>query len=207
MGRKGGESGIVFVTVGTDHHAFDRLLGWIERWAPTYGGEVVVQYGSGRVPRNVEAVAYLPYAKMHEHFERATAVVCAGGPGTIMGARAHGRLPIVVPRVAALGEVVDDHQRAFARVVGADGVAMVAEDEASLVALLEEAVKDPSRLRFDPSEVPTPAGVARMGELMEELLRQRPPRSARRRWTTRLLGGRRLRWWRHEEERDGGSRR
>lgn len=192
MGRKGCESGIIFVTVGTDHHAFDRLLGWIERWAPTYGGEVVVQYGSGRVPRHVEAVDYLSYAKMHEHFERALAVVCAGGPGTIMGARAHGRLPIVVPRVAALGEVVDDHQGAFARVVGAEGVAVVVEDEASLVARLEEAVEDPSRFRFDPSEVPTPAGVARMGDLMEELLRQRPPRSARRRWTTRLLGDRRL---------------
>ena len=40
----------VLVSVGTDHHVFDRLMGWVEEWvaqAPE-GTSVVVQHGSSR---------------------------------------------------------------------------------------------------------------------------------------------------------------
>ena len=29
---------LVLVTVGTDHHPFERLIGWIDRWTPTRTG-------------------------------------------------------------------------------------------------------------------------------------------------------------------------
>lgn len=169
----------VFVTVGTDHHGFDRLLGWVERWAASFDGEVFVQYGSGRRPDGVEAEAFLSVQQMGANFRRALAVVCAGGPGTIMSARAEGCVPIVVPRLAALREAVDDHQHAFADLMAEGGLARVAHDEAGLVALLDEAVADPARFRFDPGSAPQPAGVAQTGVLVDELLRARPPRAGR----------------------------
>ena len=61
----------------------------------------------------------------------AAAVVCHGGPGTILGARHRGAVPIVVPRQHRLGEHVDDHQVAFSRRLAADGGGIhLAETEA-----------------------------------------------------------------------------
>jgi UDP-N-acetylglucosamine transferase subunit ALG13 len=186
----GGTGGpVVFVTVGTDHHRFDRLLGWVERWAATYDGEVVVQYGSNRAPAGVTGHDFLSIQQMQKHFRRAIAVVCAGGPGTIMSARADGCVPIVVPRQAALHEAVDDHQHAFADLMDERSMARVAHDEAGLVALLGEAVADPSRFRFDPGVAPPPEGIDRTGELIDDLLRTRPPRSTRPSLLRRLIGG------------------
>lgn len=181
---------MIFVTVGTDHHRFDRLLDWVERWAADHDVDVVVQHGASRVPTGVDARDFLPVEAMADHFRRADAVVCGGGPGTVMSARDCGCIPIVVPRTAAHGEVVDDHQHAFAEVLAEEGMARVAHDEAELVGLLDAASADPAAFRFDPGTVPPPAGVARTGELIDELLARRRAAPRRRHRLLSRLGRR-----------------
>ncbi len=75
---------------------------------------------------------------------RARIVVGHAGPGTVLDARAAGRLPVVVPRRAALGEVVDDHQVAFGRWMADRGQAICVEDAAALRRHLDAAVADAS---------------------------------------------------------------
>ena len=37
-----GHAPLVFVTVGTDHHPFDRLIHWMDRWLELVGPERLV---------------------------------------------------------------------------------------------------------------------------------------------------------------------
>src|SRR5262245_33267842 len=108
---------LVFVTVGTDHHPFDRLCAWFDEWMLTgrhRGMDCLVQSGTSKPPVVAPSADYVRYDEMVASMERSVAVVCHGGPATIMDARRYGRVPIVLPRSADLGEHVDNHQQRFA---------------------------------------------------------------------------------------------
>lgn len=171
----------IFVTVGTDHHPFDRLVGWIERWAASHHGEVevFVQHGTSRPPVDTDGAPACTVEEMGERFRSAAVVVCAAGPGTIMDARDAGIRPVVVPRRAGLGEHVDDHQSAFARHAGDTGLVILAASEDAFRAALERALSDPTVYRLnrgqgsEAADAPTksePSGVARIGQLIDELV-------------------------------------
>jgi UDP-N-acetylglucosamine transferase subunit ALG13 len=76
-------------------------------------------------------------------------VVTHAGVGSVMLALGRGKVPIVLPRLAAFGEAVDDHQATFGRRIAMAGLVCVVEDPGSLIA----AVHDPA-----------PAAVAGFGE-------------------------------------------
>jgi UDP-N-acetylglucosamine transferase subunit ALG13 len=140
---------LVLVTVGTDHHPFDRLIHWVDDWLEGSAPEVrcLVQSGTSAPSRAAAWQRYLPYQELQASMREAVAVVCHGGTGTTLGALHLGRVPIVVPRQGALGEHVDDHQVAFARRLQASGDIVVAETEAELHARLDQALRDPAAFR------------------------------------------------------------
>ncbi|MGH9246809.1 MAG: glycosyltransferase [Acidimicrobiales bacterium] len=161
----------VFVTVGTDHHPFERLMDWVDRWAASHReARVVVQHGTSRAPKVSLAVPLCSASDMRGYFDGADVVVCAGGPGTIMDARAAGRKPIVVPRRRHLGEHVDDHQLEFARYTGRAGVVVVVESEDDFESALGIALADRAAYRFEPEDEPTPEGILRFGSLVDRLM-------------------------------------
>jgi UDP-N-acetylglucosamine transferase subunit ALG13 len=134
---------LVFVTVGTDHHPFDRLVGWIDGWLDTEAGSRVsclVQSGTSRPPALAEHRDYVSYQEMEENLARAVAVVCHGGPASVMMARWAGKRPVVVPREHRFGEHVDDHQVVFSRRLATEGDIAMALDEPAFRAALEEAL-------------------------------------------------------------------
>jgi UDP-N-acetylglucosamine transferase subunit ALG13 len=100
----------------------------------------------------------------------AAAVVCHGGPGTIMECRSLGLLPIVVPRQARLGEHVDDHQIRFARRMATTGGIHLAETEAQLHELLERVFVDPAAFRSEGVAPQLTATIRRFGELVDSLV-------------------------------------
>ena len=100
----------------------------------------------------------------------ATAVVCHGGPGTIMLALHFGRKPIVVPRQQALGEHVDDHQTVFARRLAAEGEIDLAETEESFRHLLDTAIAHGSPVHRSRRPRATDATVRRFRELVDEMM-------------------------------------
>lgn len=110
---------MIFVTVGTHHQPFTRLLEALGRLDPD---QLVVQYGPGEPPPGVaEASAYMPFDVMLANFRRADVVVTHAGVGSILCARREGHVPLVVPRRSDLGEHVDGHQSELTRALEAHG--------------------------------------------------------------------------------------
>ena len=162
---------LVFVTVGTDHHPFARLVDWIERWshrAPDV--RIMVQYGTAPAPQSVEGRAFVEPIEFRALLEEADAIVCSGGPGAIMETRAAGLRPIVVPRHASLGEHVDDHQRSFADFMAQRDLVTLADDEPALDAALDALLTDTDVHRID-RDATTASGIDRIGALIDDLVR------------------------------------
>jgi UDP-N-acetylglucosamine transferase subunit ALG13 len=128
---------LVFVSIGTDHHRFDRLLAMIATWARAHPEvAVLAQTGHTPPPDGLDAVAFMAPEDVAAAFGRAAAVVCHGGPSTIMEARAAGHVPVVVARDPGLGEHVDAHQMRFVTQIAGHGtVAAVQEADALADAL------------------------------------------------------------------------
>jgi UDP-N-acetylglucosamine transferase subunit ALG13 len=177
----------LFVTMGTDHHPFDRLVAWVDGWLADGGHAKVrclIQTSTSRPARHAVQRDYLTYPDMQAALKSAAAVVCHGGPGTIMECRALGLVPIVVPRLRRLGEVVDDHQVAFAHRMALIGDVHVAETEPDLRDLLDQVVVAPARFRSGNADGQAAHTVERFGELVDALVapaaRARRPRDRRR---------------------------
>lgn len=173
--------GTIFVTVGMDHHRFDRLMDWVEAWVSRrrLPVAVVVQHGTSRAPEGVHAVQFVDHNEMQRLLDGSLAVVTSCGPGTTMGAREAGILPIVVPRRPELNEHVDGHQLAFARHLGEHGLAVVCEQQEALTAALDAALTDPGRYQL--AEVSREAaGIDRIAELVDALVIDRTARRRRR---------------------------
>jgi UDP-N-acetylglucosamine transferase subunit ALG13 len=107
---------------------------------------------------------------MESALQRAGAVVCHGGTGSVVLTRHRGLRPIVVPRIHALGEHVDDHQVAFTRQLASRGEIELAESEERLRELLDAFAEG----RFDPRSATdvsqTDEAVRRFEELVGRLL-------------------------------------
>lgn len=97
---------MIFVTVGTHHQPFERLLDALVG----LDDELVVQYGPGRPPAAWPGEPFMPFDAMLEHFRAADTVITHAGVGSIICASREGHVPLVVPRRHELGEHVDDHQ-------------------------------------------------------------------------------------------------
>jgi UDP-N-acetylglucosamine transferase subunit ALG13 len=138
------DSAHLFVTVGTDHHPFDRLVEWVDDWLDSIPDppSCLMQSGTSSAPRHCRGAAYLGYREMERALDDARVVVSHGGPATIMLALQRGRRPIVVPRRADLGEHVDDHQVAFARRLGREREVDVAVTEEALHTFLTRAFEE-----------------------------------------------------------------
>lgn len=164
---------LVFVTVGTDHHPFDRLIDWVDRWMESElgaGVRCLVQHGTSRAPRLARSERYLAYREMERSMADATAVVCHGGPGSVMMCRWAGKRPIVVPRRHDLGEHVDDHQIVFARRIAAEGEIALAEDEEVFAVCLQRALAGEGTLDPISREDQVGAAVAEFERLVGRLM-------------------------------------
>jgi UDP-N-acetylglucosamine transferase subunit ALG13 len=168
----------VFVTVGTDHHPFDRMVEWIEGWLSGRGAiDCFIQYGDSRRPSIAGGQALISHEEMDRRIASADVIVCHGGPGTIVDCLRSGRKPIVLPRRHALGEHVDDHQRRFARRLESAGYIKVAETADELAALLDLAIEGSDEFVSRPAEDAVAESVRRFAELTDPLLSTTPPAS------------------------------
>lgn len=158
---------LVVVTVGTDHHRFDRLVSWMDDWAAIHPGvRCVVQHGSSRTPARAEGLEIVPRTALLELMAGAVAVVTQAGPGSVLDARSVGLVPIIVPRLSALDEVVDDHQVAFARAMADRGDAVLAADRDGVIRQVEAALADPDSLRRPPASSPAPQTAAAVEDVL-----------------------------------------
>ncbi len=177
----------LLAAVGTDKHPFDRLVDWLRDWHAEVPAEVVltVQHGYTPVAGLPDAVPFLGHAELQAAMARADLVVCHGGPATILEARRHGHLPIVVPRDPTRGEHVDDHQQLFARRLGAAGLVALCESRRDLLDTLAAGLTDRSRFTVTMDAEAADgqrAAVRRVGVIVEELVAVAEQRRHRPRW-------------------------
>jgi UDP-N-acetylglucosamine transferase subunit ALG13 len=172
----------VVATVGTDHHRFDRLVGWVDDWAAAHPeARVLVQHGTAPPPEHAEAVAMLGYDELVAEMAEADVVVAQGGPATIMDARSVGHRPVVVPRLAELDEVVDDHQVPFTEWMAGRDLLWLASSAAELHRLIDAALDDPARVRIPPDRRAAPATIEAFRSVVDPLIARRAGHRPRRR--------------------------
>lgn len=170
----------VVVTVGTDHHRFDRLVDWIEAWSARHRDvAILLQRGESRSPAPCEqtgrlrSVVMVPYDELVAAMAGADAVVAQGGPAAIMDARSVGRRPIVVPRRGSLGEHVDDHQVTFASWMADRDLVTLAGSEQQLAELLDLALAEPDTFHIAPDGGAVLDTLKAFAEVVDPLLTRR----------------------------------
>lgn len=137
----------VLVILGTDHHRFDRLVGWLDDFLSQPGREsltALVQLGTTPAPRRAEGVGIIAWTELQQLMRRATAVVTHGGPATMFEVRRQGRKPVVVPRDPARDEHIDQHQQEFSRRMGSLGLVTLCEEQPAFDAALTAVLEDPA---------------------------------------------------------------
>ncbi len=141
---------MILLTLGTDHHPFERALDLVL----PLGDEksVLVQHGHTPPRLNARGTRWLPfvgYLELVELMRAASSIVCHGGVGTIVTALEVGRAPVVIPRLRRFGEHVDDHQLQIAADYAARGHVVICEQAGALRSALAAA----RRLRRPPSRL------------------------------------------------------
>ncbi|ASN40207.1 glycosyltransferase [Paeniglutamicibacter terrestris] len=151
MKLENGDQNIV-VSLGTDHHRFDRAVDWIDDWLETQETQprCLIQHGSSRQPRQGNGVDRMPRTDLLDLYAGADAVIVQGGPGSILDVREMGKIPIAIPRRPELDEVVDGHQIAFARFMASQGEALLAESADDMDRLLKLILADPNHFSTPP---------------------------------------------------------
>ena len=170
---------LVVVSVGTDHHRFDRLVGWMDEWAGEHPqSKVIIQRGGSPNTVHCESHELIPHGELCELFAAASVVISHGGPSTVMDARSAGRFPIVVPRDPARGEHVDDHQLRFGRHLAHHGLAVVATEREPLERAIEAMVELPAQYSV-PVELGALPGVLAFARVVDSLVGCTTPMSRR----------------------------
>jgi UDP-N-acetylglucosamine transferase subunit ALG13 len=121
---------MIFVTIGSSHFGFDRLIAEVDRLAGR--GEltdVVAQIGETRYePRHCRWQRFLTPAQLRERMEQADFVICHAGCGTLEDGLRLRKKMIVLPRLVRLKEAPDDHQWEIARLLAAHNRILLAQE-------------------------------------------------------------------------------
>lgn len=162
----------VVVSLGTDHHHFDRMVEWFDLWLAGHPDppSCLVQHGATRAPRFARGVPLMPRGQLLELFRQARVVVVQGGPGSILDAREVGKIPIAVPRMPNLNEVVDIHQLEFTKVMVARGEATMAQTMDEMLALMEAGLRDPRLVNGVPRKSAAPQAAKALDRALHERL-------------------------------------
>ena len=145
----------IVVTFGTGPHPFTRLLRNLLAVLPRTA-DVLWQTGSTPTAGlGIEGRAEIPAAQLNKAVSEADIVIGHAGCGTALTALKAGKVPILVPRSKAFGELVDDHQIEIAQWLDKRGLALsrhpgeVTSGDLALAASLHVEVNpSPSPLRL-----------------------------------------------------------
>jgi UDP-N-acetylglucosamine transferase subunit ALG13 len=130
-----------FVSVGNATQPFQRLLDAVAAMIDRLPQPVTVQYGSGRfAATGCDARAFIPMDEFERLVAGAELLILHAGAGSVMHALRAGKVPVVMPRRAAFGELVDDHQAEFAEALGRAGRVVVVREADALLAGADRAL-------------------------------------------------------------------
>jgi UDP-N-acetylglucosamine transferase subunit ALG13 len=92
-------------------HGFDRLVRAGDDLAAQITEPVVIQYGSSAyVPQYAQAFAYTTGEAMQQLVQEARLLISHAAAGTVINALLQDKKLVLVPRLKAFNESIDDHQ-------------------------------------------------------------------------------------------------
>jgi len=153
---------LIFVTIG-GFRAFERLVCQADRIAGEIGEKVTMQIGYTEYePQNCQWRRFMSRSEMDQTCAGARLVVSHAGTGSILTALEHSKPLVLVPRLKAFREVLDDHQLEIAREMQRLGITVVYD-----IADLKSALENPG---VKPVQVTGSSGLtARLKEYLDRL--------------------------------------
>ncbi len=131
---------MIYVTIGTMHLPFTRLIRKMDEIAHATDEKVVVQTGLEKeLPEHCDHFDFKPREEVEAIQREARVVVAHAGSGSVIDALKAGRPLVVVPRLKRFGEHNNDHQLDLARVLRARGWGRVVTE----IGELEDACANP----------------------------------------------------------------
>ena len=154
------QSGMILLTVGNE--PMDRLVKafdeWIGRRPDVQVKGAVAQIANGKyVPKNCDFIRFMTPAVYRQMFDQSKMIVAHAGIGTIITAMNSNRLIVVMPRQARFGETRNDHQLATVKHFSPSPKRLIAESEAELDNVLDQAIELNRNQVADPSSLSGPA--------------------------------------------------
>ena len=143
---------MIFVCLGTQTYAFDRLLIELDKLVENglINDKVFAQTGTlNYIPKHFEYEQFLSHIAFEEKRKEASLIISHGGTGALIGASKLGKNIIAVPRLAKFGEHVDDHQLQIVDVLEKQGYIRAVYDINELGRTIEEATKKPISKKFN----------------------------------------------------------
>jgi len=116
----------VVVSLGSERWPFERAVSRILELLPNADitwQTGVTEYEVGGSPLR----QWVPAADLRAEMASADLVITHAGVGSVLACLECGKVPVILPRSAARGEHVDDHQLEFAELVDARGLAVSAD--------------------------------------------------------------------------------
>ena len=131
---------MIFVTIGSSHFGFARLIAEVDRLAGVgVLADVVAQIGETEYePRHCFTQRFLTPAQMRTHMQQADFVICHAGCGTLEEGLHLRKKMIVVPRLGRLEEAPDDHQLEIARLLVAHNRILLVHEVQELAACVRQ---------------------------------------------------------------------
>lgn len=126
---------MIFVTVGSNEHQFNRLLKEIDKLVESnkLNDKIVAQIGNSTyIPKKIEYFKFKPYDEIEKIVEKSKIIITHAGAGSIMLALEKNKPLIVVPRMKKYGEHVNDHQIEITKELEKQGKLIVVYDISKL---------------------------------------------------------------------------
>jgi UDP-N-acetylglucosamine transferase subunit ALG13 len=131
---------LIFLTVGTEY-PFDRLVRPIDEYVGSgqISDQLFAQVGlGGYAPKNMQCAEMLTQDEFDHYLAACSAVISHAGMGTIIRCIEIGKPLLVMPRLSAYSEVVNDHQLLTAKRFADRGDILVANDESEIAARISD---------------------------------------------------------------------
>ncbi len=109
---------MIYVTIGTMHLGFPRLIRKVDEIADATGEKIIVQTGlDEELPEHCDHFDLKPREEVEAIQREARVIVAHAGIGSVIDALKAGRPLVVVPRLKKFREHNNDHQLDLARAV------------------------------------------------------------------------------------------
>jgi UDP-N-acetylglucosamine transferase subunit ALG13 len=120
---------MVFVTIGSSHFGFRRLIAEVDRLAGIgVLSDVVAQIGETEYePQNCQWHRFVPLTQLRKSMRDADFTICHAGCGTLEDGLRMRKKMVVMPRLIRYKEAPDDHQGEIARLLAARNRILLAQ--------------------------------------------------------------------------------